>query len=493
MQRPGSALCARNGRASPAADRCHQRLPSRVVVDPGWRRCRPVCAADPSLSPLLAQAAVTAVAPRRVAARRLARGLSDRPGVLSDGHSPAPRVVGTLLVELRRRGATAISAPRCADCDKEMRTFGRRGENWFAACGPARVTCTACGSLRRVGSLDRDGRPFCHRCPPSGRGSHLGGDPSGDRGRPFPRRRQSWSLPCRRRHPGRGSAASWPGPSRTVPACSPATAPRHQCLRCCASSMRCVRPARPASCDRPARTAHEWSGCPAPGRPQICRGCEARLRAVPCARCGAVRDPATRDDQGRPVCPNCFIRDPANQEVCARCGRRRPVSVRGPDGPRLRELSASQGNDLFDLWSRRAAEIAKATGEPWCLACQKRWARCAGCGEVRPVRGGNSEHPPRVPPAPDRTRRFGRPARAVVRPPSSRPNLVCAASSAAASANCSVRLAPSAPTCPPSTTAWPQPSDPTRQSDGSRPARRRPCWPTWEPDASASPTRPLTG
>ena len=37
--------------------------------------------------------------------------------------------------------------------------------------------------------------------------------------------------------------------------------------------------------------------------------------------------------------------------------------------------------------------ISKATGEPWCRACKQRWARCAGCGEVRPVRGGTLAEP----------------------------------------------------------------------------------------------------
>jgi ribosomal protein L37AE/L43A len=64
-----------------------------------------------------------------------------------------------------------------------------------------------------------------------------------------------------------------------------------------------------------------------------CRNCVAKTRAQPCARCGTVREAATRDEHGRPLCPNCLITDPANQEECAGCGRRRPVSTRTPDGP----------------------------------------------------------------------------------------------------------------------------------------------------------------
>jgi hypothetical protein len=37
--------------------------------------------------------------------------------------------------------------------------------------------------------------------------------------------------------------------------------------------------------------------------------------------------------------------------------------------------------------------ISKTTGQPWCLACQQRWARCSGCGQVQPLRGGTRTQP----------------------------------------------------------------------------------------------------
>ena len=46
------------------------------------------------------------------------RRCCDRPAVLADGRSPAPRAVGDLLIALRKAGATAISAPVCAECGK---------------------------------------------------------------------------------------------------------------------------------------------------------------------------------------------------------------------------------------------------------------------------------------------------------------------------------------------------------------------------------------
>jgi hypothetical protein len=67
---------------------------------------------------------------------------------------------------------------------------------------------------------------------------------------------------------------------------------------------------------------------------RVYRACFARHAAVGRARCGAVREPAARDAEGQPLCPNCLIRDPANREDCQGCGRRRPVAIRLPDGPR---------------------------------------------------------------------------------------------------------------------------------------------------------------
>jgi hypothetical protein len=37
--------------------------------------------------------------------------------------------------------------------------------------------------------------------------------------------------------------------------------------------------------------------------------------------------------------------------------------------------------------------ISETTGQPWCRACKQRWARCAGCDTLRPVRGGTREQP----------------------------------------------------------------------------------------------------
>src|SRR5680860_1801121 len=72
----------------------------------------------------------------RAKRRRLAQALLEKPTLLADGCSPAPRVVGDLLIALRIAGAVNISPPVCAECGKRLRTLQRRGQDWYCGvCG----------------------------------------------------------------------------------------------------------------------------------------------------------------------------------------------------------------------------------------------------------------------------------------------------------------------------------------------------------------------
>ncbi len=367
---------------------------AEVLDDPLGVAVGLVCAADATLERSVVEAAVAGVAPGRQTRRRLAQALLDRPTVLVEGTSPAPRVVGDLLVAMRDLGSVKISAPRCAGCAKVLRSFQRRGQCWYCTrCGKVRVACSACGVVRVVTTVDREGKPRCSSCPPDGDEPLeialrvvAGAEPSLDAAvvtaafesvtsRAGQRRQLAWAIENR---PdlltGAGAEAPVPSVLRLIDAL------------CQAGASAIVRPACP-HCRRVVTLSKFRGGL------RICRGCEARLRAVPCARCGAVRDPVTRDDQGRPVCPNCFMRDPANQETCARCGHRRPVSMRSPEGPLCPSCRPTREMTCSICGRRAPAEIAKATGQPWCRACQSRWAACAACGQVRPIRGGTTTSP----------------------------------------------------------------------------------------------------
>jgi hypothetical protein len=93
----------------------------------------------------------------------------------------------------------------------------------------------------------------------------------------------------------------------------------------------------------------------------LCRNCVAKSRAQPCSRCGAVREAATRDPHGRPLCPNCLITDPANQEPCVGCGQVQPV----------------RGGTCI---------------QPLCAKCTQPdpsfWRTCPTCGQTAQLRSG---------------------------------------------------------------------------------------------------------
>lgn len=331
----------------------------------------------------------------RAKRRRVAQALLDKPTVLVDGRSPAPRAVGDLLIALRNIGATTISPPVCAECGKSLRTFQRRGEDWYCAvCGPVREPCAACGQLRRVACRDRRGQPRCAQCPPGD-----GRDPTelivtiiagieptlpADRvvaavasavPQAGQRQQLAWALEDR---PdlltGAGAEAPFPSVLSLID------------RLCDAGAQAITHPPCPG-CDRVIHLHRPIDG------QWICRTCTAKSRAQPCSRCGTVREPAMRDEHGQPLCPSCLSTDPTNQETCVACGRRRPVSVRGPDGPLCQNCRPLPTRTCSICGYSAPCEISMTTGQPWCKRCQRRWAECSSCGRTTPVRGGSRAQP----------------------------------------------------------------------------------------------------
>lgn len=137
----------------------------RALTDPIGLITDLICDVETCLSPDHVRSVVIAVAGRRAKSRRLASALAQRPQVLSDGRSPAPRAVGDLLRALHTAGATAIRPPCCATCSKHLRSFTRQGQHWY--CGPCaqrHTTCAGCGKTKQAKVIGRDGRPRCQRC-----------------------------------------------------------------------------------------------------------------------------------------------------------------------------------------------------------------------------------------------------------------------------------------------------------------------------------------
>jgi len=365
----------------------------QVLADPLGVIVDLVADREPGLDRDQISEVVASVAGGRAKRRGLAHALLDRPELLTEGRSPAPRGVGDLLIALRRAGAMNISPPICAECGKLLQTLQRRGQHWYCGvCGPRREPCAGCGKTRPVHSRDRDGRACCTGCQSAENPIQLVIDVVAGVDDAVPatvvaaaaraaasqsgqRRQLAWALQDRPELlTGAGAEAPVPSVLRLID------------LLIEAGARGVVRPPCPR-CGRVIALVKPRGGV------RLCRNCVAKSRAETCSRCGIHREPATRDEHGRPLCPHCLITDPANQETCVGCGRRRPVSVRTPGGPLCPSCTPTTTMTCAICGRTAPAVVSKLTGQPWCRACRQRRARCVGCGNIRPLRGGSLSAP----------------------------------------------------------------------------------------------------
>ena len=293
----------------------------RVLADPLAVLVDLVGGVDPGVDPRVIGEVVQRVAAGRAKRRCLAQALLDTPSLLIDGRSPAPRVAGDLLIALRRAGAVTISPPVCADCGKALRTLQRRGEHWYCGvCGPRRERCVGCGQTRRIARRDRAGGPLCIGCRPEDgidsmqilHGIITAIDPVLDpaavtaaidaAARPGRRHQLAWAVQDR---PdlltGAGAHAGVPSVLRLIDALV------------AAGASGIVRPGCP-HCGRVIALVKPRDGL------RLCRNCVAKSRAEPCSRCGARREAATRDEHGKPLCPNCLTTDPPTRRPALAAG-----------------------------------------------------------------------------------------------------------------------------------------------------------------------------
>jgi hypothetical protein len=369
-------------------------LDDEVITDPIGVIVRLVAGAGCGLAGERIAEVVTA-AGGRATRRRLAQSLKDNPQVLRTGRPPAILATARLLLALRTAGAAGISAPRCGGCMRELR-YVRSADGGDWGCSPCLERprpCAGCGELRRAVTLDRHGRHRCQNCPDTD------GDPLEElarlvtaldpglgretitaalrqaTSRPAGQRRLAWAIVAR---PdlltGAGACAPSPAVLRFIDGLAKAGA------------AGIVKPACPR-CAGVKALSKLLDG------QRVCRNCFARSAAVPCSRCGSVREPAARDADGSPLCPNCLVNDPANLEECAACGCRSRVAVRSGDGPLCENCRPRQVLACGICGRTARCEVSRATGQPWCTRCQQWWAACAGCGMVAPVRGGTRREP----------------------------------------------------------------------------------------------------
>ena len=368
----------------------------RAVSDPVGLVTDLIAAAEPALTAARARAVAADVAGGRAKSRRLALALASRPAVLADGRSPAPRVVGELLVALRAAGATAISPPCCARCGKHLRSFQRSGQDWYCgSCGQRPPEpCSSCGSIRAVSSRDREGRPLCSNCPGTDardpiaviRAIVTGLDPAAGQEavaaavrqaapRTAYQRQVAWAL---EEQPSLLTGEAHLAPLRAIP--------RLAELLHDAGIAGIVRPSC-GRCGRAVRIDKPLDGV------RVCRSCIAKSRAEQCSRCGTAREPVTRDGQGQPVCANCFITAPENLETCVGCGRLRQVDRRTANGPLCPRCPELETMTCSVCGQATPCGTSRATGLPCCPACRDRQAACSACGRHATIASGSIASP----------------------------------------------------------------------------------------------------
>jgi hypothetical protein len=367
----------------------------RAMSDPAGLVTELVTAKEHQLGRDQVHAVVAAVAGGRAKSRRLALALAGRPAVLADGRSPAPRAVANLLVALHDAGARDIPLPACARCGRQVRGFQRRGQDWYCTpCMRRDEPCAACRKDRPVASRDRAGRPRCAKCPDDdGRdpvtvihGIVTALDPGAGREtvagavrraapRPSYQQKLAWAL---EKNPALLTGDGHLAPLRAIP--------RFIEMLHGAGVAGVVRPAC-GRCGRVVRIDKPMDGV------RVCRTCIAHSRTEPCARCGAIREPVTRDGQGRPICASCFVTAPENRETCTGCGRVRPVERRTADGPLCSRCPSLPVLACSVCGQTVPCGISRATGLPWCPPCQRRRAACSACGRHEPAASGTLNRP----------------------------------------------------------------------------------------------------
>jgi hypothetical protein len=369
--------------------------PGRAVTDPVGFIVDLVDFHGHRLTPERLRAVVADIAGGRAKARSLAAALAERLAVLADGCSPAPKAIGDLLIALHKAGAETISLPRCATCAKPMQYLQRLDQHWYCVlCHGQRMQCTGCGTLRRVFRRDRAGRPYCPACPDPDQRDPVDViysvvaalDPDADRdvvaeavrcatGRPSSRRKLAWAL--------EDNPRLLTGEGHLTPLRTGLALIEHLAA---AGIAGVVRPCCPR-CRRTVRIDKAIDG------QRLCRACYARAHAVTCSRCGALRQAATRDADGRPLCPNCLITDPVNLEHCIGCTRQRPVCTRTPDGPLCSTCHVLPPLTCSICGRTAPGERSRLTGLPRCRACHQRRARCTACNRVRQIHSGTLDQP----------------------------------------------------------------------------------------------------
>ncbi|BDT92497.1 hypothetical protein IFM12275_24730 [Nocardia sputorum] len=246
--------------------------------------------------------------------------------------------------------------------------------------------CAVCGRVLTPRFYDRDGLPRCELCPPDPGVDHVemicdliaSVSPAADRDRvrelvvatvvQAARRRQvAWDLGAR--------------PQLLTGAAADASGSVRRLVRGLVDAG--VAGVVSASCPFCGKTKvitglREGPGC--------CQLCHNKTTARECVRCGHRRPVATRTPEGDPLCDQCGRREAFTREICSVCGGLAVIATHRGGSP-ICEQCHQIPIAVCSICGQRKPCRHAGSDAPRCLNCARRArvADCTRCGRLRPV------------------------------------------------------------------------------------------------------------
>lgn len=369
--------------------------PLAFLVEPIQAIVDCVAAVEPHLAVSAIERTVSQIADTRAKQRRLAQALHDAPDLLYSGRPEGPKLIGVLVRALREVGATRVTPPLCARCQRPqvLRALDIEGRRVCTPCAAAarltRQPCAACGRVVRVvQAASSRARPLCSPCLKSEQKvdhlprliHHVAGLRTGLNPRVVRQILES-SLPAGFEQ----RAASLELDAHPELLTTNAALGSHRLVVLAEKLIErgAVNIAIPQCPLCGARRRIRW------GRDGIrcCRSCYESTRRVPCTRCLIPTSVATRTLAGEPLCVACYRADPVNFEQCSKC-RRSVFIVRREDSGELYCTKCWRGHEAtcVDCGKLKPCHFA-GTEKSRCEHCSRltRSTPCSRCGETRPV------------------------------------------------------------------------------------------------------------
>lgn len=239
----------------------------------------------------------------------LARQVTSDPELLH-GSALATKSLYVFIDHLIEAGATHVSRPRCAGCERERPLRNSR----CLSCAPSKLPCSRCGRPRKVHSRTTEREPVCKTCHYRDPANWLECSSCGERGRINARAEDGGAI-CMRCYRQPSGVCDECGQQRPITS-------RNSGQALCSTCYVRVGPKRPCGrCGRVRRIAKKATE----DHPELCHACWWEPIAT-CSRCGN-EGMCNGIKKGVPLCLRCRLDDKIT------------AALTGPDGSMVEALA----------------------------------------------------------------------------------------------------------------------------------------------------------